>query len=159
MLQAVVGNNHLYIGMCRQQRPARFGAPGAHRHGRAGLAVKQQRLVARLRRRALLVQHISAAAFAPVAAADNARPYPARRQPVYQRRRNRRFPHTARVDIAHHHHRHGQFFAFQTACQKIPPPLGRNLPKQPRKRLEQQRQQRIRALPVAFNNLMELGHG
>ena len=55
VLQAVVGNDDLHVGMRGQKRPARFGTAAAHGGGGAGAAVQQQRFVAGLRGGALVV--------------------------------------------------------------------------------------------------------
>ena len=55
VLQTVVGNDDLHLGMRGQKRPARFGTAVAHGGGGTGAAVQQQRFVAGLRGSALVV--------------------------------------------------------------------------------------------------------
>ena len=53
VLQAVVGHQHIDLGMCRAQRQRRRAAIAAHPHRHGAATVQQQRFVADLLRRAV----------------------------------------------------------------------------------------------------------
>jgi hypothetical protein len=120
MLQAVVGDDHIHLGVRRQQAAPRRRAIAPDPHRAARQRRHQHRLVA-IARRIAAGRHLGGAFDgAAVTPADDARPVPAGAQRVGQPQGDRRLAAAADGDVADHDHRHRQALRLQHAEREQP---------------------------------------
>ena len=123
VLQAVVGHQHVDVGMGRAQQACRIDAPARHRHWSGGAAMDQQRLVADIGGMAVRTEFDGARALSAVAARDDAGCPAVLSQSLHECDDGRRLAGAAGDQVADHEHRHRRVFGVSPAQR-----IGRALP-------------------------------